>query len=256
MKKALVIGDAHIPFHGEKVLKLVLRYAKELDPDVIVMLGDMADCASFSKFTLPLLAPTYTEEKQIFLHEMKKFDGFKKKYLYGNHEYRIVDEYARNCRKVGTDMELRGKDIVSETLELDTLKNIEVVPYMGRIDLGSLTIKHGTYWRKDAGATAKVERLKEGGSTLSGHTHRMGSCPITLSGRTPRGIGAWENGCLCQQRVWYKRGNSVSDEVQDWQQGFSVVYYEDKLHGRFNVQQYYIIDGWFISGDGKEYKVK
>lgn len=258
LKKAFVLSDLHAPYQQDKILDLVVKYAEEEDPDLFVLNGDMADCAAFSKFTLPLKALPWSEEKKIFSREMKKLDKFKKLYIYGNHEIRIVDAFSRDqiSRIVGSDMELDGKDVVHEILGLSNLKNLQVVPYMGRVNLGSLAIKHGTYWRKDAGATARAERDKEGGSTLTGHTHRLGSSPKTFSGENPKLSGAWENGCLCQLRVWYKRGNSVTDEIQDWQQGFSVVLYEDKPHGWFNVQQYYIIDNQFVGGNGKIYRVR
>jgi hypothetical protein len=255
-KRILVLSDAHIPFHERGLLELIIQYAIDRKIDTINFAGDMADCASFSKFTLPLCAMDWDEEKKIFLREMKKFNRFNKVFMYGNHCYRIIDEYARNARKIGKAMELEGRDIIYDTLGLDKLENLTVVPYMGRVNLGSLTLKHGSFWRGDAGMSAKIERTKEGGSTLTGHTHRLGSCPVTLSGVNPIIHGGWENGCLCQLHAWYKRGNSVSSDTQNWQHGFSEIFYEDKEHGKFHVQQYYIVNGEFVGGNGKLYKVR
>lgn len=253
LKKAVVLNDTHIPYQDRTAVNLVLRYIKDEKPDEIILNGDICDCAEFSKFTLPLQFISWHEERKqlhLFLKQLSKFNV---KYIYGNHEYRIVDEAARQARATGVDLELRGKDIIAETLGLGEFENITPIKYMGTVPLGDLTVKHGTYWRNVGGMSGKAEREKLGSSTLTGHVHRMGSCPIT-QGDAGNVHGSWENGCLCALRVWYKRGNSVSDEMQNWQLGFSTVYYEDKTHGYFNVQQYYIVKNKFVAGNGRIYQ--
>ena len=76
LKRAVVINDLHVPYEDKKSVKLVKQYINDVNPDVVVLNGDIADCADYSKFTLPLVHVSWHEERKqlrAFLKSLEKF---------------------------------------------------------------------------------------------------------------------------------------------------------------------------------------
>jgi hypothetical protein len=82
---------------------------------------------------------------------------------------------------------------------------IEIIP-------GKLLGKHGDLVRGHSGFSARgeLEKEKYAISTLTGHTHRLGTFYVTTRNGL---VKAQENGCLCLQNPKYIKG------IPNWQLG-------------------------------------
>jgi len=49
LERILFIPDVHRPFHDRAAWKLMLRAAKDFKPDILIILGDFADCLAYRK---------------------------------------------------------------------------------------------------------------------------------------------------------------------------------------------------------------
>jgi predicted phosphodiesterase len=49
LSRGLIVPDVHRPYHDRKAWRLMLRAAKEFQPDWIWILGDFADCLAVSR---------------------------------------------------------------------------------------------------------------------------------------------------------------------------------------------------------------
>ena len=128
---ALVIGDAHVPFHDEKVTELVLNWVKEYKPDTIYFNGDIMDCYTISRFAQPGLQVggfhVEIEETLAWLEEFRRASPYSKMvYIEGNHEFRL--RALLNNEAVALNG-VRGLSI-PEQLDLDRL-NIEYISSPG-----------------------------------------------------------------------------------------------------------------------------
>ena len=246
---AVVVNDLQIPYEDQKCKELLFMVLEHLGPDTEVVLnGDIIDGAEFSNFTHPLeMIPWHEESAR--LHEfLQKLSKYKVAYLLGNHEERIREASCKQDRAKGIKAVKEGKDVVIEALELKKYPNITSYPVGGVLKLGSLTITHGEGRPSGiAGNFARKYLANYNKSVMIGHSHRMAFTPITVGAPGDQTtIGAWENGCLCRTTAWYHGGSTSAN----WQQGFSVVYYEDGPDGYFHVVQIPIIRHRFIF-DGK-----
>lgn len=94
LKLSLLIPDCHIPYHNKKAYDLMIRVAKDLNPDEICILGDYADFYSVSSHAKdPRIFNLLQDEVEAVNKELDKLDNLfptaKKIFLEGNHEYRL-----------------------------------------------------------------------------------------------------------------------------------------------------------------------
>ena len=209
----LNISDLHIPYHDPFAWQLTLNIVETVKPTKINIAGDALDFYQLSTFDKD---PKQLENGRL----QEDFDQWFRMvrdlqraapatctytFLPGNHEDRLRRYLSRNPELYG----LRALELPA-LMRLDELgikyfeDEIEVVP-------GLLVIKHGDVVRKDSAFSAKgeLEREKYAISTITGHTHRLG----TFYARTRlRVVKAHENGCLCLLNPEYVKN-------PNWQQG-------------------------------------
>ena len=240
-KKTLIINDLHIPFQDKVAIELVLDFIRKKKLCRIILNGDIADCYEISRFDKN---PIRTTNLQWELDEVRAFlinlrDLCPKAeivYIQGNHEARLR-KYLWN----------KGKEVASlrclDFKELLGLASLRIDYYEEGYWLGKLYIYHGTLIRKDSGATAKAEFVKNGCSGISGHCHRDGKFGVRNQGGF---FGWWENGCLCDLNPEYVEG------VANWIQGFTMV---TQIKGKEFVWPIAIINGTCAFG-GRIHKLK
>jgi len=214
--RELNLSDIHIPYHDPYAWQLTLNIVKEVKPTRINIAGDALDfyqLSTFDKDPKQLESGRLQEDFDQWFHMARELQRAapptcEYKYLPGNHEDRLRRYLNRNPELYG----LRALELPS-LLRLDELgidyheSEIEVVP-------GLLVIKHGDVVRKDSAFSAKgeLEKEKYAISTITGHTHRLG----TFYARTRlRVVKAHENGCLCLLNPEYVKN-------PNWQQGFTM----------------------------------
>ena len=56
------MGDIHLPYHSKRAVEDALAYIKFVKPDIVVQLGDLADCLSWGRFPRSLNGLTPKQE--------------------------------------------------------------------------------------------------------------------------------------------------------------------------------------------------
>ena len=247
-KKAVILPDIHVPDHDMNAILPILRFIKDIQPDMIVSLGDFYDFHDVSKFDKD---PTKTQSLQKEIDEGKKlWKAIKacapKAELYlltGNHEQRLhkyllrnPELYSLSSLKLENILELKeyGVKIIPVNKDLFLNKNL-LLTHGAQADGGKLSTK--------SGYTANANLLKKGVSGISGHSHRLGASFKT----DYTGTKAWyEAGCLSKLDPEYTKR-------PDWQHGFIVAHYGSEF---FHVQMIPITESYNFYYGGKLYSGK
>ncbi len=245
-KHAVIYGDVHVPFQDPAALEIVKDIIVAVQPEVVVNIGDLFDCASISKFPKdPRRKDSLQDEIYLgaeHLREIRDLSLHADHYLFeGNHEERLrrtiwnMNDGAR---------ELAGLDVFDKYINWETIladANVDgwnFIPYDEQpvqiLPIKLLT-KHGTKLASGMGAsgrTAFKEWITYGMSGMSGHSHRLGD----FFHRDRNGSHRWiETGCCCELS-----GVPGGSPDHDWHQGCVVITYTDDW---FNCELVYIQDG-------------
>lgn len=207
-------GDLHRPYHCKKSERTAHNLTEDLQPDIIVNLGDILDCYAVSRFDKdPARVDTMQDE---FDSGREHFEELRKR----NPDSRIIVKEGNHEERLQRYLWSRAPALsslrcltVPEQLGLPSL-NIEWVPAKKRLYLGDLCITHGVTVRQKSGYTAHGELAARNVSGISGHTHRLSSVWRTTEAGTHRWI---EAGCLCDLNPEYG-----GDRAMDWQHGIVV----------------------------------
>ena len=224
-------GDVHIPFQDEDALSIAMEVSVDINPDLIIIQGDLMDNYKVSSFL------DEEPDKHDYADELKQtrahlFDlseihpEAEKIYLLSNHEARLYRYLLKNAPALHNVSEVKLQNL----LRVDELgiKCVAPINKESYVDLGKLLVGHWNRAYKHSAYTAKNLLDDIGTSLLQAHTHRMGAYHKTLVGRE---VVAYENGCLCSLTPEYKSN-------PNWQHGFSVITFID---GYFCVQPVPII---------------
>jgi len=248
VRTAVILSDLQIPFEDGQAVDQALDVIRVVQPDLLILNGDIIDCYLESTFTRKM-KPKLLEKvaEQTYWRAQRFMEAIaavpRKIWMGGNHEERWGLQIARENAHGGISP-ISMALIASRKDQLDLSDfhgsfakiynmadyGIEYYPYSHRLYLAekNLIVTHGKYVSRHSGQSAKRTFEWLGTSCIVGHTHRLGNHLVTLDGVQ---YGAWENGCLCQTEPEY-------DDTPNWQQGFSVV----KVNGpEFHVIQVPII---------------
>jgi len=274
-KKSLVGGDAQIgyrfidgewiPFHDERALDLFVQAAKITKPDEIVLVGDMIDLPSHSRWEQE---PAFARTTQRSIDRLFFFlvalrtavPNARIVWLLGNHEIRILTYIMLNAAAAHG---LRRADAKSEfpvmTMEY-LLRTEEIgVEVIDAYPVGAYwitpTLKaiHGTKANSRGSTVAAYLNENPHHSTLCGHIHRIELQSKTSEdseGRLPsRGISP---GALCRVDGAVPSVNGANGskgkpaiKYENWQQGWGLVTVHDNGQDFF-YQQVEILDGVFL----------
>jgi predicted phosphodiesterase len=209
--KVFFYSDTHFPHHDPAALGAAENLCRHIDPDVIVILGDLLDCYAVSRYDKdPLRVNSLQSELDMataFLHRLRDHHPTAEIiYKEGNHEERLQKFLWSKAPALAS---LRCMEL-SEQLELDEL-GIRYVKANERYSLGSLTVTHGKAVRPESGNSGRSEMKRRGASGISGHTHRLGRVFHTDEAGTTEWV---EAGCLCSFQADY-----IGDCAPNWQQG-------------------------------------
>lgn len=247
VKRALIIPDVHIPYEDKRAVNLMLKVGRDVKPDEVVFIGDVADFYSVSSYgkdpSVYRLLKEEVAEVNGFLDRVDKaFPRAKKVFIEGNHEFRLQKYILQNASS------LFGTIDCHNLFRLPHRKNYSFVRYtpnQGYNVLGStLVARHEPIAGGEHVAASTVK--KAGTSVIFGHTHRIQEFQtVTLGDEAHRGINC---GWLGNKR--HKVMNYVKNHHQ-WAQGFAVVEVLDKRHWFCHVV--HIIDHMCSFG-GRVYK--
>ena len=221
------------PLHDRRAWDVSIQVAKDMNPDKVVLLGDMLDLAPFSKFSSgPELRHT-TQPSLLELHwwlsQLRKACPSQEvKFLEGNHEARIyraiVDQYAGEFATLTPADDPDGPSLLSveRLLGLDSLDIDYIAPYGKAWWLwDKVMFHHGTTVRSNSGGTVAAVLKDANHHQVFGHIHRTELASKRLHGpnESSRVIYAMTPGSLCRTDGVVP---SASPRL-NWQQGLGVV---------------------------------
>jgi predicted phosphodiesterase len=234
IRRLVVLQDLQIPFEDPKAVSEALSVVHRVNPDAVVLDGDIVDCYQESSFLKDFrLAADVTDEQHRRVRAFMALLGDirVKIWMGGNHEERWwrtikVQRERETNSPVVTNLLAYIKHTGKEVRLQDPIGSFSRVfgaadhgftyyPWSHRLYFAesNLVVCHGKYVSRHSGVAAKRTYEWLGRSAIVGHTHRMGTYQLTQDGRQH---GAWENGCLCQLEPEY-------DDAPNWQQGMCVV---------------------------------
>ncbi len=164
----LVCPDTHVPYHDPAAWEVFLNVARKLRPDVLVMIGDFADCYAISSH---LKSPTrrhrFIEELDVVNEKLDELCALRVPRMVwtaGNHEARSTKIVAERVPEL--DGLVRTLPEYLRVAE----RGIEWVPYRQGINIGRMFFTHdvgrcGVY-------AARQSLIDVGGNVTFGHSHR------------------------------------------------------------------------------------
>nr|MBA2627051.1 metallophosphoesterase [Gemmatimonadales bacterium] len=105
---ALIFTDTHVPYQDEAALSVVYGLIRDVQPRVIVHLGDLLDCFKISRFTKDRNHILNTQDeidgaRRILHHVSELAPQARKVWLEGNHEHRL-DELLNSLPGTASDL--------------------------------------------------------------------------------------------------------------------------------------------------------
>lgn len=202
----VVLSDIHFPYQNPSALEEAVSFISSYKPKYIILLGDIIDCYSLSRFDKdPSRILSLQKEFDLanrFITRLKDLFPYSKIiYIEGNHEKRL-QKYLNTHPEISSLRSLT----VPKLLGLDSLD----IPYVNELSLYNVLFTHGEIVRKYSGQSARGEMDKNDSSGISGHTHRLSLIHKTTRTRQMQ----WaESGCLCSLEPFYLTSKP------DWQNG-------------------------------------
>lgn len=246
--RVLVLADLHfgflknvhdgklISFHDRKALAATLAMVKAIDPDLVVIVGDILDLAEWSdKFIRSPDMYNTTQpavvEAAWFLGQLRRLVGNKEIILLeGNHEERVSRAINKQIPYAYGLSSPDGLPVLSVPHILG-LKQM-AIHYIGGYPKSEFYIGnnlraiHGEVVRAKSGATAGAILEDAQASTIFGHVHRSEFASRTVFDRDgSKTITAFSPGCLCKIDGTVPAAKSQ----MNWQQGIGVVDFSERF---------------------------
>jgi predicted phosphodiesterase len=241
--RTLILSDIHIPFHDRAAIEAVIERSKTLNPNCILINGDLCDFFSISRFDKNPTESSLKKELDLtrqFLGWLRQtFPKARIVYKLGNHD-EWFDKYL--FRKAP---ELYGVTGVSlkhlTTAKIDSVQGVKDIEWLDdqqKIMIGKLNIYHGHELGKGSiappvnPARGLFMRTIECG--LQGHLHKDSQhSETTANGKL---ITTWSTGCLCGLWPRYAR-------VNKWTHSAAFV---ELNRGQFSVTPLRVLNGQLL----------
>ncbi len=276
LKRALIVPDSqngykinrrtqeHTALHDRLAWDVAIQAAQRLQPEEIILLGDMLDFAPFGKYsTEPALHYTTTPtliELHWWLGQLRlAAPGAKITYLEGNHELRLqrqINDSLKEAAELRPVNDLDGPSALSvpRLLALDDLSIDYVDGYPGGEYWlwGKVRAYHGNVVRSGGGASTSAVIRGASNHTLFGHVHRTELCAKTTSNSEGHNvIYSMTPGTIARIDGVVPGATKRSD----WQQGLGVVYMSPEGQIQMNLLSITagmcILDGAMLQGEDR-----
>jgi len=223
-RKTLVLSDIHFPFENTNALHRAMELGVKEKVEQIILLGDIIDFHSISRFKKDPQSRNLKKElqrtRQFFFRLRHLFPKAKIVFMAGNHELRLT-AYLWDKAEEFSDLEELTLASLLHFKKYDIINNVK-----DTLKIGDLTLLHGhtlkgtlsTYPSRTGYIAAKT-------SILFGHCHRASFYETRdVNNKTYK---SYSLGCLCQLSADYSIHN-------EWTAGCALVTL--KGNGRANVQ--------------------
>lgn len=257
-QSVVICGDHHCPHHDEKLHQLFCSFLADEKPDLLVLLGDLADYSTVSRHreTEGFRQSVVECNRAVFnvLRDYREASpDTRVVVLPGNHdarvEYYILDK-APGLRDIGPAFEEQVSAYSLRRLwRLDELGVELIADYDSDWERAklpitkALTARHGYMTSKNAGDTMLT---KHSNSQVQGHSHRLQFTYRTKHDPLDVRV-AIQAGTMAQIRD----GLGYASEP-DWQQGF--VYGHTWGHKDFALAPAVFVKGRLLLPDGRRYE--
>lgn len=241
----IFLSDIHFPYNIR--LDGVFDYVKDLQPNLIVLGGDIIDADGTygvdswsAKNVEDTGIPAYVRDSKILLEFITKLDRLSPKsryvFLEGNHEERYQRMFQRYPKLLEGKFKFQ-RDSIPNTIS----HKFTWVPY-GNYEsfyrLGDTLFTHGTVY-PDA-HSKKMALSYTPSKVVYGHVHDFQAYTIHSGDPRQPGRFAVTAGCLCERLPDYKKG-----EPNKWTNGFVDFTCNGK---QVSINTHQIVDGKFNVG--------
>jgi len=222
---ALVVPDAHYPFHDRQCVQLLKGIIEDLKPEAVISIGDLADCWSISRFAK-------SRRQQVSLDREIEAASWGldelgiTHYALGNHESRFETYIQEKAPQ------LEGMVSWASSLDLDK-RGIHWCEYGSYFAFGDCYFSHDF---GVSGLTAGSRSLNLVGSTVVfGHTHagNMWSQPVLRDDHPAGFVSAVNVGWIGDHDQIFYRNRAAAR--RSYQHGFGIIEQDPKggTWGRF-----------------------
>lgn len=263
------IDDDLIPIHSEPSIQAMIQFARDLQPDELINLGDTVDLSSLSRFSKDsdhfyrTLGPSFQRIHDIYAQLRSDNPDAKITEVDSNHHKRLTDFVLKQVpdfygvKQAGADPD---EYPVFTYPYLANLKHVGVnwvggygaAEYQYKDDL---TFIHGQFAVSNGSTAAKLSKANPDRNIIQGHKHSMELHYRTT--RVGKYLAAMVVGALCRTDgvvpSYHSSINEVGNPVhyqEDWQQSLALV--EDYGEGQYQFIHIPIVDGK-IQFRGREY---
>jgi predicted phosphodiesterase len=242
-ERVAFVPDIHVPYQDPALVASSLALIKHLKPHRLVLLGDLFDFHTISRWNTSLERLDSLQEEidqgvGLLREYRKAAPNAAMHFVMGNHEERL----RRYIREKGPAVRsLRALDF-KEQIQAKAVA-CDVHEGHGFLLRPNFLVRHGTMIRKGAGTTAKAEAAAAGVNGISGHTHRLGTYRLTGY----NSLQWTEAGTLSRVDPPYVAG------VPDHQQGMAVGYFSTRKGGSFIVEEVQAAKGGFLWYGGRTF---
>lgn len=140
-EKLLIIPDTHAPYHDRKAWELVMKVGAAFKPDIIVHLGDLADCYALSFHSKdPARKSSWKSERNVcrtLRGEMDDLGAGRKLFIEGNHENRLPRYLWEKAPALAESLTMDEELRLSEN-------GWELTPYKDHARIGKVYFTHDT----------------------------------------------------------------------------------------------------------------
>lgn len=231
IRKVLVLGDVHFPFHDSVAINAALEYGKKEGIDCIYLNGDILDMYQISFHEKDPRSSPIKEELELcreFFAGLRKSFNCPIYFIPGNHEKRLERYLAIKAPELLDVPEFR----LDVLLRMGEYKII-YLEHGTDVFFGKLLVEHGDKMKGSGGVNpARSLNLKFKRPVLCNHFHRTSSSNSVVYKKEM--VMSWSLGCLCLLNPEYMPQN-------EWNHGFAIV--DIFSNGNFTVDNKQIIDG-------------
>ena len=178
--KIAVLPDIHVPAHDKKVMWAVLRALKEYQPDIVIIIGDVADCFAVGRWTPdPTVRRDFQnelDETRELLDEIREISGCYWMFvIMGNHEdrlFRLLMEVCPGLANVVNPHTRERAVTIHDLMGYGPEDNITFLyDTAERGGFGGGILVNGQQEYHHGWTAPRTDTDKTGRSTSQGHTH-------------------------------------------------------------------------------------
>jgi predicted phosphodiesterase len=232
-KRVLILSDIHIPYHSVEALTAAFDFARDENPDAVLLNGDTIDFYQLSRFGKDPKARS-------FAHELKSFQEFFVSLQAVFPKAQIYFKLGNHCERYEHYLWMKAGELDGvEEFKLDNIiksraQGIELIKDKRIVKLGHLNVVHGHEFGGSIFSPVNVARglfLRGKVSALQGHNHQTSE--HTEQNMNGEITTTYSVGCLCHLSPAYL-------PINKWNHGFAIV---DIDNMNFHVRNYRIHKG-------------